>query len=212
MDKLQVCNLAIAAMGSGRRLDTLTEATPEAEACTLNFQMALDLCLDRNNWSFARRDEIITPKELYGGEGMAVPYLYVYKIPKDTARVLYLKPMGSSSIDETGGATRGIDFNFRNIDDVRYIACDYPAPFEIHYQAKINDLNVCTPSFIYALSLQLAILIAPSVIGGSEGFKIIEVLNKQFEQAIIRAAAVDAQQGSYALSSNKRISFVECRQ
>lgn len=211
MDKLQLCNLAISAIGSGRVLNSLEENTPEAEACAIWYDLALDVCLDRHNWSFARRDEIITPNELLGEKGTAVPYSYAYKIPKDVSRIIALKPMGSQSIDETGGAMNGIPFNFRNIDDLKYIACDTKAPFEIHYQAKINDISVCSSYFIYAASLQLGLFIAPHIIGGIDGFKIGQVLADMFERAITRAAAIDAQQGSYALAMNKRRSLIESR-
>ena len=155
MDKLQLCNLAISSIGSGRILNSLDEATPEAEACKIWYQLALDVCLDRHNWSFARRDEIITHDSLFGEEGAAVPYKYAYKIPEDVSRVISIKHVGSSSIDETGGAVYGLPFNFRNIDDVKYIACDVRAPFELHYQAKISDIAICSSYFLRAASLQL---------------------------------------------------------
>ena len=211
MDKLQLCNLAISSIGSGRILNSLDEATPEAEACKIWYQLALDVCLDRHNWSFARRDEIITHDSLFGEEGAAVPYKYAYKIPEDVSRVISIKHVGSSSIDETGGAVYGLPFNFRNIDDVKYIACDVRAPFELHYQAKISDIAVCSSYFLRAASLQLGIFIAPAVIGGTESFKIIQVLNELFENSIKRAAAIDAQQGSYSLALNKRRSLIESR-
>lgn len=211
MDKLQLCNLAISSIGSGRILTDLDEATPEAEACKIWYQLALDVCLDRHNWSFARRDEIITKDSLFGEKGIAVPYEYAYRIPDDVSRIISLKEMGSTSIDETGGAVYGFPFNFRNIDDVKYIACDILAPFEMHYQAKINDISICSSYFLRAASLQLGIFIAPAIIGGTESFKIIQVLNELFENAIKRAAAIDAQQGSYSLALNKRRSLIESR-
>ena len=60
MEKIDICNNALDLIGQGTHIDSLDEQSFEARSCKRLFKPVLNQCLDIYNWSFARKDEVIT--------------------------------------------------------------------------------------------------------------------------------------------------------
>lgn len=220
MIDLTICNLAVGLVGGGRPLKSVDDQTPEAVACKSFFRLALDETITSSNWSFTRRDEIITEDDMLKNEhgqviaGATLPYSYTYQLPGDLIKVIYLARYSSRPRTiETMAVQHGdlIPFNFRNIDDKLYIAVDFPPPLELHYQCRIKNFSIVSSGFNHACATKLASLIAPAIIGGAEGIELGIALEKKFMETMTRAAAIDAQQGAYSLTTSRTNRFIEAR-
>ena len=121
MEIEDICNNAIDLIGQGTHIDSLEEASPEARSCKRLFPTVLKQCLDFYNWSFARKDEVITKdylvtkKDEDGNdvEIVSLPWLHSYRMPTDVLRVLFLAPLEVDSRSEKIGFPCEIPFNFR---------------------------------------------------------------------------------------------------
>lgn len=220
MINLEICNMAIGLTGGGRTLTSIDQKCPEAAACSTYYQAALEECLTAANWSFCRKDELITEENLLKDEhgqiitGATLPYAYSYEVPEDVIKILYLSPYPSSArTTETlcVNHNRLIPFNLRNVDNRLCLATDATPPFEIHYQARLDEFVLVTPAFKLAAATRLASLIAPMIIGGVEGINMGIKLEQMFQQSLTRAAAIDAQQGAYSVTSSRSNRFIEAR-
>ena len=142
--KVDICNNALDLIGQGIHIKSFDDQTKEADLCRRNYQQIVDRCLTKYNFSFARKDELITNSYLVS-DVVSIPYKYTYKIPSDVMNILYLERY-SKSKDETINNKDTIKFNFRvvNINNVqtRCIVTNIEAPFVIQYQAFIDDPNL----------------------------------------------------------------------
>lgn len=210
MTVTDICNLALAIVGQSRKITSLEERSPEAEACKLLFQPTLDICLESCNWSFARKDEIIDAENLLP-DVVVLPYTHAYELPSDVMRVLYLQGIKRSPYIETMGERNAIQFNFRNYDGKKVLATNHNIPFAVHYQCYITDPQICSPSFCDALSYVLASKLANTLIRGVEGITVGQTLLQTGQARLMQAASFDAQQGNYSIDNFKVSSFIRAR-
>lgn len=210
---LDICNNALDRIGQGSRIASLSEQSPEAEACARWYPITYASALEAYNWSFARRDEILTSDDLLA-DFNPIPYKYAYKIPNDLMKILYITRPNVGEYVETLGNRTGVSFNFRSQDGVKVIACSSPPPLVIHYQANldpINDIELCTPAFANALSILLASNIVGSLVRDVTSASVSLELYKLGSAFLAQAASYDANQGGYTVSNNKYSSFLLAR-
>lgn len=211
MDTVELCNLALAMAGQARKITSLDEVSPEAEACKLLFKPTLDICLEACNWSFARRDEVIDEQN-YLPDVVALPYEFAYELPSDVMRVLALQPIKGGPFMETMAMRDGFQFNFRNYDNKKILATDKRAPFAVQYQCYLDDISICTPSFCDAMAYVLGGKLCTTLIRGVDGMNIGSTYLNMGMARLQQAAAFDAQQGNYAIDNHKWSSFIKARQ
>lgn len=210
MTNIDVCNRALDIVGQGGMITSFDQRTPEAEMCKRHFMPTYQTALDAYNWSFARRDEIIDKDNLLS-DVCVLPYAYAYELPEDVMRVLYLTEMDAPATIETLSNRHAIQFNFRNYDGKKVLATDHEPGFAIHYQAYVEDVSLCSPLFLHALTYLLASVLASSSIGSNDRVNIGIKLQQLAAMYLTQAAANDAQQGSYSVDNGKYSSFVTCR-
>ena len=210
MTNIDVCNAALDIVGQGGQIATFDDPTPEAERCKRHFMPTYLAALEQFNWSFARRDEVINEENLLE-DVCVLPYQYAYSLPEDVMRVLYLTEVNAPADIETLGNRDGIQFNFRNYDNKKVLATDHAPDFAIHYQAFLEDVSLCPPSFAYALSYLVASRIASGMLGSNDRVTIGIKLYQMGYQLLTQAAAYDAQQGNYSLDNHKYSSFIRSR-
>lgn len=210
MTNIEVCNMALDIISQGGHIQSLDEHSTEAEACKRHFKLVYDNALNSHNWSFARRDEVITTEDLLA-DVVSLPYKYSYKLPEDVMRVLKLTEVDAGASDETLAERQAIQFNFRNYDGAKVLVTDHVAPFAIQYVAYLEDLDQCSPTFISALTYLLASKLACSFLGGDRSFDISLKLYQLGSAELASAAGLDAQQGSYSISTGKYSSFLRAR-
>ena len=210
MTNIDVCNAALDIVGQGGQIDTFDDPTPEAERCKRHFMPTYLAALEQFNWSFARRDEVINKDDLLT-DVVVLPYQYAYSLPDDVMRVLYRTEVDAPAEVETLGNREGIQFNFRNYDNKKVLATDHAPDFAIHYQAFLDDVSLCTPSFAYALSYLVASRIASGMLGSNDRVTIGVKLYQIGYQLLHQAASYDAQQGNYSIDNHKFSSFLRSR-
>ena len=198
MTEIDLCNNALSMIGQGTHISSLTENKKEADACKRLLPVTVARCLDKFNWSFARRDEVITADFLLT-DALCLPWKYVYKIPSDVMRLLYAVPMEASSASESIGYHGQIRFNVRNYKDQKVIATDHEAPFIIQYQADISDISIFPPTFCEGVEAALASALAADLIKGIEGVKVSQAMAQIAFQNLEHASALDAQQGAQSI-------------
>ena len=210
MTELDLCNNALSLIGQGTHISSLDENKKEADACKRLLPVTIARCLDKFNWSFARRDEVITA-DFELKDALCLPWKFVYKLPDDVMRILFAVPMGVDSRSESMNFTNQIRFNIRNYGDQKVIATDNQAPFIIQYIANTSKVEIFSPTFCEAVESYLASALASELIKGVEGMNISNALAKSAFSLLEFASALDAQQGAQALKPQEDFQLVKTR-
>ena len=211
--KVDICNNALDLIGQGIHIKSFDDQTKEADLCRRNYQQIVDRCLTKFNFSFARKDELITNSYLVS-DVVSIPYKYTYKIPSDVMNILYLERY-SKSKDETINNKDTIKFNFRvvNINNVqtRCIVTNIEAPFVIQYQAFIDDPNLFSVQFTEAVEYMLGARFASALIHGSTGLNTSNNLMQNALMLLQIACGQDNQQGADSIQDDAVPEFISAR-
>lgn len=211
--KVDICNNALDLIGQGIHIKSFDDQTKEADLCRRNYQQIVDRCLTKFNFSFARKDELITNSYLVS-DVVSIPYKYTYKIPSDVMNILYLERY-SKSKDETINNKDTIKFNFRvvKINNVptRCIVTNIEAPFVIQYQSFIDDPNLFSVQFTEAVEYMLGARLASALIHGSTGLNTSNNLMQKALMLLQLAIGQDNQQGADSIQDNAIPEFISAR-
>lgn len=211
--KVDICNNALDLIGQGIHIKSFDDQTKEADLCRRNYQQIVDRCLTKYNFSFARKDELITNSYLVS-DVVSIPYKYTYKIPSDVMNILYLERY-SKGKDETINNKDTIKFNFRvvNINNVqtRCIVTNIEAPFVIQYQAFIDDPNLFSVQFTEAVEYMLGARFASALIHGSTGLNTSNNLMQNALMLLQIACGQDNQQGADSIQDDTVPEFISAR-
>ena len=211
--KVDICNNALDLIGQGIHIKSFDDQTKEADLCCRNYQQIVDRCLTKFNFSFARKDELITNSYLVS-DVVSIPYKYTYKIPSDVMNILYLERY-SKSKDETINNKDTIKFNFRvvKINNVptRCIVTNIEAPFVIQYQAFIDDPNLFSVQFTEAVEYMLGARLASALIHGSTGLNTSNNLMQNALMLLQLAIGQDNQQGADSIQDDAIPEFISAR-
>lgn len=219
MEKVDICNNALDLIGQGTHIDSLDEQSFEARSCKRLFKPVLNQCLDIYNWSFARKDEVITADSIMTTtdddgvkhEIVSLPWKHSYKLPDDVMRVLYLTNLNVDSDAERIGSLDQLRFNFRNYDDTKVLVTDSEPDFVVHYQAYTENIALLSPSFIQGFEYYLASRLAANMVKGTTGYQMSIDLMKYAEQILSRAIALDAQQGANSIEKTVKPISIRAR-
>lgn len=153
---IQICNMAIGALGSGKLIANFTEKSDEARACNLHYDTARDKVLAEFPWPFASK---------YGALGLVATtpnddWLYSYGYPSDC--ITAIKVVGAG---RNPARNQEIPFEVGNSGTSRIILTNQ-ADAVLKYTARITNTGLFPPDFVKVLSLYLAAQIGPSITGG----------------------------------------------
>jgi hypothetical protein len=180
-----ICNAAISHCGTRSKISSLTEGSPEANACASHFNMARDATLAEADWNFARRTvslaQITCSVQRWG---------YEYVLPSDYIRLRRLNDTPlvmlpetfyemAADVDSTGSY---INVLFCNLSTVSAI-----------YTAQVTDPNRWTAGFIDALTYSLAARVCFELTGKEDRVK---ALTQMWRSMMDDAAAQSANEGS----------------
>lgn len=172
--KIEICNMAISAV-RGAAIASLTEPSAEAQACSVHYDLQVAATLRDHPWNFTTSYAALAPSP-----SSAPPYWSgAYGVPAACLTARYILP-----------AARG----------------DAPPPFEragsliytdasnpwLCYTANVTDPNAFDALFSVALSLRLAVAIAPAVTA-DRGW--VQACWTQYLNTIQAAKAVDSSEG-----------------
>ena len=219
MENVDICNNALDLIGQGTHIDSLDEQSFEARSCKRLFTFVLNQCLDKYNWSFARKDEVITAEYLVTEtddnsvkhEIVSLPWKHSYKLPDDVMRVLYLTRLNVDSDAERIGSLDQLRFNFRNYDNAKILVTDAEPDFAVHYQAYTDNIDLFSPSFIQGFEYYLASRLAANMVKGTTGYQMSIDLMKYAEQFLALAISLDAQQGANSIEKIVKPASIRAR-
>ena len=205
LKETDVVNTALSLVGNFS-ISSLEEKTKLGLLCKNNYSNVLQGLLSQGNFSFNRKDEVITKDNLT--DIVSLPYRYTYTIPSDVLKVLY--------IDDLNNRLEKIhhhvsDFNFRVQGKKRYLVTNKQAPFVIQYQSTCDDLSLLSPAFLLAFQYILAAQLATALVTTEKQSNSLQVnLAQQGQVYLNLAIGQDAQQGADSIQDNY-CSFIEGR-
>ena len=210
MQAVDLCNNALDLIGQGTHIDDLEDGSREADQCKRLFPVTVERMLDAANFSFARKDEVITSDYLLP-DAVSVPWKHTFKLPADVMRILFLSPLNAGSESETIGYEGLIRFGLRLYDGQKVFTTDAEAPFVLHYQAFVDDPALFSPSFCQALEYALAARLAANFVKSTTGAELSVRLTQISETYLQRAISADSQQGVYSVKKQNAPAFIRAR-
>jgi hypothetical protein len=146
---VQICNTALARIGVSSFIDSLNEASQEAQVCKLLYDQCRDRVLREVQWPFARAFATLALISDNTGKAWASEWTYAYRYPSDATVVRrILTPLGPrQAIAEPfeigqDGAGRIVLTNMKDA--------------AVEYTRKVEDPTQFDPSFSSVLAWLLA--------------------------------------------------------
>lgn len=94
MTPVDVCNMALDAIGTRSTIASLTEASPEAAAVSRHYDNARRAVLRACHWNFARKQAPLSLLlDSTQGQTVPVPWAYEYAYPQDCLLARYVMPI-----------------------------------------------------------------------------------------------------------------------
>lgn len=149
---VDICNLALIALGQDLIL-SLTEQSTPAQRCAVLLPQRLDAMLRDFDWSFAECKAEIAAD----GVPPAFGYLYRYALPTDPYCLRVRK------IQDEGGTDT---YPYRLVG--RHIETDLPAPLYLTYTCRPSDYAKLDAMFVDALAAGLAMDLARALTGDQD--------------------------------------------
>lgn len=182
-----ICNLALSRIGDSASISSIDppDGSPQAEACSRLYPVALDSCLDFHNWSFATRRATLS--EVAEGQVPLGGWRKAFMLPADCKRMIDLEgeekfPRPHKERFEVVGTDFG-RVVLTNVEEatIRYV-CAEPKP------GQFSGL------FVDALSWLLASYLAGETIRGDSAFAYAQKCQQSFQMAVSLAMRQDARQ------------------
>lgn len=177
--QIDVCNNALALIGQGSHISSLTENKKEADACKRLYDGVLRSCLESHNFSFAKKSATIS-QSIEDAEATA-PFSKAFALPADCLRVIDV-------YEPTDG-----NFDVRVIGDQKALACNSDKA-SISYLANITDLSLMPAMFIKGVELALGASLAADLVKGVTGAQLSTTLLKNSTEILDGVFNLDAMQ------------------
>ncbi len=210
-EALDICNEALALIGHNVTIKSLEDIdTPEARSCARALPLCMGQALARGQWTFARRDEIITDD--YLTTHSSYPWKFTYRLPEDVDIIFSMTQLEASSLIDTVGYDKDyLRFDIRNIDNERFLVTDAHPPFVLHYQAKEVSFKVCSSMFLQGVTYLLASKLAPEFVKSEIGFNFGVKYFEMGYNLLAGAEQQDYQQGAYSQKGVMEPSMIRAR-
>tara|TARA_S200002703_G_scaffold142468_1_gene134861 strand:- start:9460 stop:12714 length:3255 start_codon:yes stop_codon:yes gene_type:complete len=188
--EIEICNLALAHIGDKASVTSLnpSDGSHQADLCARYYPLARDLCLERHRWDFTIRQSALVALTSSGRKD----WEYGYELPSNFAGVIAVIP--KDSLDDQIRESTKIPQPYAielSADYERVIYCNLQDAV-IRYQAKVTDSSKFSQMFVYAVSWQLASMLAGALIKGDEGMGAVRNATQMAEFYMQRAAAFDS--------------------
>lgn len=165
MTDVQICNLALARLGDAR-ISSLSDATAQAQYCTLFYAQTVKELQGDYNWQFCRKQvNLSNPTVPVTG------YSSKYALPQDFIRLVRL---ANIDVSENFGQWEIISSD---------VHTGLPAPLALDYIANITDPTKFPTIFVELLSLKLAAVLSMPLTGSKELFvQLMEVFSATLQK------------------------------
>lgn len=192
--EVKICNMAIGRVGASVFIDALSEASQEANVCSIFYESCRDRVLADGLWDFATSRAVLAD--------LGTPptnWQYRYALPSDFLASQYLVIEGT----RTPLAKSRIPFKLAEENDVRVLYTDQ-ADAELVYTRRITNPNLFSPQFESALAWLLASEIAMPLSAapnlGGNAFKMYLAAISQAQAASLNEGREDIEPDSEFIS------------
>ena len=183
---VDICNYALSHLAVENDIQSLSEQSSNARACTRFYKLALRTTLRDFPWPFATSEaEELTLLETFNinqGVSEGFGYVFAYQYPPNAARLLRVYDkywtgriygyFGSGSqydrVDRFSDGNKGYPYKLVDGDNGRVIFTDAQEARGVYTKLDIPEHRF-DDDFILALSLKLAYLVAPRLARGERG-------------------------------------------
>lgn len=201
---IEICNLALGNIRAGS-INSLTEASLEAQTCALRYPVVRDLMLKDEAWQFNR--------EIRALSLVSAPiftWAYTYKYPVDCFQINRLipeyeeaDPQGrevlsrylDSDVRSSNDLKRQVPYEVFILDGVKVIGANQ-ANLRADMRTNADDPTAYGPTFTMAMSHLLAAELAIPIVGGEVGMKMREQ-SLQLYSKYVSAAITSNQNDQY---------------
>lgn len=167
---VDIYNLAISHVGTGKEVASVIEKSEEQRACTRFFDIAKKQVLLDFDWNFATKEVVLNLISI----NTTGDWGYTYQIPSDCLRARFIIPEKSR-------------YAFREIGS--YIETDI-VDAELSYTENVSDIEKLSANMVMALSYRLAAYITPRLTNG-DPFQVKRGLLDLYD-AELRKAKIEA--------------------
>lgn len=170
---VQIYNMALGNIGSKARVDSPSEPSPEAQACTLYYATCRDTVLAAHPWGFSTK---VANLALTSEDPLDTKWGYEYAYPADCLKMFRLLPEVTPS--EPVPYVRRV-----SSDDSKVIWTNLEEAIG-EYALAITDTSFFTPEFVWVLSWKLGAAIAMKIRGDAN---IKQMAEQQYTIELIKA-------------------------
>lgn len=181
VSEVQVCNLALAHVGTKSTIASLDEKSAEAKACKLFFEPIRDEVLAAQHWGFAKKYQALAD---LGSPPSEWAYRYAY--PTDCIEARYIVPPTKAD------AHPPFEIGLNDDATGRTILTDIAAA-SLCYTARVTPAHLFPPRFVTALGWRLAAAIAP---GLTAKLDIERKCMQAYQAALVGAETANAREGT----------------
>lgn len=172
--EVQICNAALLRAGITKRIETLTDDTPEAEACNAEYEAQRDFLLEDHPWQFA----VVYEQWAALSEEPSWYWKYFYELPNDFMSILNLEE-------------EGIHYEITGQDR---LATNEAGPLKVRYVKRVEDPTRMPQMFKQALATKLGAVLAMSL---TKDMDRAAGLEQRYDRLVADARFNDSQRRSY---------------
>ena len=172
----EICNLALAHLGEDS-ITSLSDGTPRAIACALQYPLTRDEVMRSHRWNFLITRAVLTAS----GTAPAFGFAKKYQLPADCLRVC---EVNDSEFGDVNTDAYSIEDNFLLTD---------ATSVNLVYVRQETDTDGYDPLFVRALAIKLAVALSETI-RGTTG-KTAELLQAYERVTAPLARRVDANEG-----------------
>jgi hypothetical protein len=194
MTDIQICNLALARLGDSR-ITALTDATAQAQYCSLFYTQTVEELQAEFDWQFCRKQVNLT-----SGTAPISGYSLQYTLPTDFLRALRF---GNVDSNENFGVWEII---------AERIHTNLSSPVALDYIASVTDSTKFPALFVELLTIKLAGLLAMPLTGSKDLFgQMAEIFGATMQKPGLRVLLINTQAPKTTTSAANTVTEI-CRQ
>lgn len=190
---VEICNLALSKIGQST-INTLSEASVEAEMCALYYPNVRDNLLRSFPWNFCNKSVQLGEAATSIPENDFWEYLYVY--PSDCLKIYKIFEDGNFALPVPN------EYEVTSYKNVKYICCHIYQAY-CRYAQKITDPTLFDPCFIDALACKMAMEIAVPISNSTDRLKIAQALYQTAIQSAMLTNAIEGEEQKFPSEQQK---------
>jgi len=170
ISEVRICNMALSRIGAASSIESLTEASAEANACNLWYNYSRRQALAANDWGFARKRAALTTHSDDPPSGI---WAYRYQYPSDCNILRKIQnPTGSAALlwaQDAHANADAIPFSIELDDsqETKSILCDLDEATAV-YTFDLTNVTLFSEYFVSMLAIAIAANIAFSITGNPD--------------------------------------------